>query len=108
VAFFTALISRKGNQTFQGTTVSEIQQALIDSVEGYLEFCAELGEEPEQPYSGHLAVELPKDLHRDIVWAATLDKKNLNGWISEQLAKAANSVLSGHAGITPLRGVLSL
>ena len=34
--------------TFQGESVQEIRQAFQDSVEDYLEFCAERGEEPEK------------------------------------------------------------
>ncbi len=35
--------------TFQGRSVEELQQTLADSIEDYLAFCAELGEEPERP-----------------------------------------------------------
>ena len=35
--------------TFQGETVEEARQAFQDSVEDYLEFCAELGRDPEKP-----------------------------------------------------------
>lgn len=37
--------------TFQGQTVDEIRRAMKDSVEDYLEFCKERGEEPEKPFS---------------------------------------------------------
>jgi predicted HicB family RNase H-like nuclease len=58
-----------------------------------LEFCAELGEEPEKPYSGELVLNLTPELHREIILAATLEKKILNTWISERLTQAAQSVL---------------
>ena len=32
--------------TFEGTSVEEVQQAFHESVEDYLEFCAERGESP--------------------------------------------------------------
>lgn len=35
--------------TFQGETVEEARQAFQDSVEDYLEFCNELGRDPEKP-----------------------------------------------------------
>ena len=38
--------------TFEGRSVEELRQALEDSVEDYLEFCAELGKEPERPSGG--------------------------------------------------------
>ena len=79
--------------TFQGTTVQELREAFKESVEDYLEFCAELGEEPEKPYSGELVLSLNPELHRDVILAATLEKKVLNTWISERLAQAVQIVL---------------
>jgi predicted HicB family RNase H-like nuclease len=35
--------------TFQGKTVDELRKAFEDSVEDYLAFCAERGEEPDKP-----------------------------------------------------------
>ena len=35
--------------TFQGTSVDELRQAFRDSIDGYLEWCAERGEEAEKP-----------------------------------------------------------
>ena len=48
--------------TFQGTSVSELQEALADSVEDYLEFCAARGEAPE--VRGDRNDELQTDLIR--------------------------------------------
>lgn len=35
--------------TFKGRDVAEAKQAFYDSIDGYLEFCQELGEEPNRP-----------------------------------------------------------
>ena len=37
--------------TFQGTSVDELRQAFRDSIEEYLEWCAERGEAVEKPMS---------------------------------------------------------
>lgn len=37
--------------TFQGTSVSELNAAFQSSVDDYLQFCGERGEEPEKPIS---------------------------------------------------------
>ncbi len=34
---------------FQGTSVDELRQAFRDSIDGYLEWCAQRGEEAEKP-----------------------------------------------------------
>ena len=38
--------------TFEGTSIEELREALADSVDDYLAFCAEQGQEPETPFSG--------------------------------------------------------
>jgi predicted HicB family RNase H-like nuclease len=38
--------------TFQGTSAAELKTAFQDSVDDYLAFCAERGEEPDKPFSG--------------------------------------------------------
>jgi len=71
--------------TFQGTTVDEIRQAFHDSVEDYLAFCAQLGQEPEKPFTGKFMLRLPPDLHRRAYTAAHQAGKSLNAWIADNL-----------------------
>ena len=77
--------------TFQGRTVKEIRKAFRESVEDYLEFCAERGESPEKPFSGRFVVRLPADLHREAYVRAKLEDKSLNSWVKEVLQKALHS-----------------
>ncbi len=79
--------------TFQGTSVAELKQALRDSVEVYLDFCASRGEEPDPPYSGSLVVTVPPEIQKQINWAAKQENKNLNTWILEQIQAAARNAL---------------
>jgi predicted HicB family RNase H-like nuclease len=39
--------------TFQGSSVEKLKRALADSVEEYVAFCKERGEEPESPVLGN-------------------------------------------------------
>ena len=71
--------------TFEGTSVEEIQQAFHESVDDYLEFCAQRGESPEKPFSGKFVVRLPAELHRKAYIQAKLKDKSLNSWITEVL-----------------------
>ncbi len=52
--------------TFQGATVAEARTAFIESVDDYLAFCAERGEEPERPYSGKVLLRISPELHRGL------------------------------------------
>ena len=76
--------------TFQGKTTDELKQAFKDSVEDYLEFCAERGEEPAKPFSGRFTINLPPELHREIVLTIEKSGKNMENWITETLEQAVN------------------
>jgi predicted HicB family RNase H-like nuclease len=71
--------------TFEGASVDEVQKAFRESVEDYLEFCAQRGETPEKPFSGKFVMRLPPDLHRKAYIQAKLADKSLNGWITDVL-----------------------
>ena len=74
--------------TFEGTSVDELQKAFHESVDDYLAFCAERGENPEKPFSGKFVVRLPAELHRKAYIQAKLSDKSLNGWVTEVLQTA--------------------
>jgi len=74
--------------TFQGTSVEELELAFRESVDDYLEFCAERGEEPDKPFTGRLMVRLPPELHRELYVEAKEEGKSLNQLIAERLQKA--------------------
>lgn len=74
--------------TFQGQTVNELRQTFEESVEDYLEFCAERGEAPEKPFSGKFSVRIDPELHHQISVQAQLHNKSLNRWISDTLEDA--------------------
>ena len=74
--------------TFEGRTVEELQQAFRDSIEDYLEFCAQRGEDPEKPFSGRFVVRLPAELHRKAYIKAKLADKSLNSWVTEVIETA--------------------
>jgi predicted HicB family RNase H-like nuclease len=71
--------------TFEGATVDEVQKAFRESVDDYLEFCAQRGESPEKPFSGKFVVRLPAELHRRAYIEAKLADKSLNSWVTEVL-----------------------
>jgi len=71
--------------TFEGATVDEIETAFRDSIDDYLEFCAERGEEPDKPFSGRFMLRLPPNLHRQLYAEARAAGKSLNQLITERL-----------------------
>ncbi len=77
--------------TFQGRSVRELRRAFRESVEDYLAFCAERGEEPEKPFSGRFVVRLSPDLHRQIYVASRKAGKSLNAWVAERLSAGVSA-----------------
>ena len=90
--FHGEVINLRDVITFEGESVDELRKAFADSVEDYLEFCAERNEEPEKPYSGKFLVRVEPELHKTLVIQARKNGKSLNTWVSDALQKAAEDI----------------
>ncbi len=76
--------------TFQGKSVEELKKTFEESIEDYLEFCAQRNEKPEKPFSGRFTVRLSPEQHRKIIFAAEKAGKQVDSWIADVLVKSAN------------------
>lgn len=76
--------------TFWGTTPEEIKKEFEVSVDGYLEWCRELGQEPERPFSGNIHLRLQPDLHAKLATEAKFRGVSLNNFINKTLRRAVN------------------
>jgi predicted HicB family RNase H-like nuclease len=85
--FHGEVLGIKDVVTFQGITVDEIEQAFKDSVNDYLAFCKERGEEPARPFSGKFNLRIPPALHAKLSVAAQLKGESLNNYISQILQR---------------------
>jgi predicted HicB family RNase H-like nuclease len=86
--------------TFQGKAVAELRKAFRDSVDDYLAFCAERGEDPDKPFSGQFVTRISPELHRRATLAAFRAGKSLNAWVAEQLESAVQTsgiAAAGHS-----------
>lgn len=83
--FSGEVINTRDVITFQGSSVKELKKAFRDSVDDYLEFCAQRKESPEKPFSGTLSLRLPPETHRRIALEARRRSKSLNSYILERL-----------------------
>lgn len=85
--FHGNVIGLKDVITFQGTSVKELEQAFKDSVNDYLAWCKERGEEPEKAYSGNLRIRIAPDLHAKLAHLAVERGVSLNSFIIDRLQK---------------------
>ena len=88
--FFGEVIGLNDGITFKGRTPEELEQALKDSVEVYLEWCGERGVEPEKTFSGKLRHTMKPRLHKKLSLIAAEKEISLNRLINEALAKACD------------------
>lgn len=75
--------------TFEGETFAEVEQAFRESVEDYLAFCAERGEQPDRPYSGKIPLRVDPEIHRRAAVRAQAEGLSLNQWIARRIETAA-------------------
>jgi predicted HicB family RNase H-like nuclease len=87
--FHGEIVNTRDVVTFQGRSVDDLRQALADSVEDYLAFCRERGEEPEKPFSGQFVVRIDPLLHRAAASTARREGLSLNKWVARVLERAA-------------------
>jgi predicted HicB family RNase H-like nuclease len=80
--------------TFQGRSVDELKTAFQESIDDYLAFCKQRGEQPNKPFSGQFITRIPPELHRQVNLAASTSGKSLNAWVVEQLQAAVARIKS--------------
>jgi len=89
--FHGEVINTRDVITFQGDTVKAIKKAFKDSVDDYLAFCKERGEEPEKPFTGKLSLRLDPELHRKAYTAARVQGVSLNAWVAKAIRHEARA-----------------
>ncbi len=75
---------------FHADNVADLKLAFHEAVDDYLATCAELGKQPQKPYSGRVMFRIDPQVHANAARAAELSGKSLNEWAGEVLAKAAS------------------
>jgi predicted HicB family RNase H-like nuclease len=89
--FHGKVVNTRDVITFEGVSVAEIRKAFRDSVDVYIDFCKERGEEPDKPFSGQFVARITPELHRSASLAAARAGKSLNTWVAEKLQSAVES-----------------
>ena len=90
--------------TFEGKSTDEIRLAFTESVDDYLAFCDERGEQPDKPCSGKFVVRLDSDLHQRVSTLAGISGKSLNAFVTECLEKEVATATRPHGQPKPRTG----
>ena len=71
--------------TFQSENAGELEKEFQLSVDDYLDFCKEIGRDPEKSFSGKLVLRMSKKLHRKLFTDAAMEDVSLNEYINRKL-----------------------
>jgi predicted HicB family RNase H-like nuclease len=85
-AFHGRVLGLQDVVTFQGRSLDELRREMAESIEDYLEFCAEVGKDPERPYRGEFLVRTTPELHRAAAQQAEASGMSLNAWVEATIA----------------------
>ena len=91
--FHGEVIGIKDVVTFQGKSAKELKKVFRESVDDYLSFCKERGEDPDKPFTGKFVVRISPELHRKIYLSARLANESINAWLNENLDRVVNEEL---------------
>ncbi|MEO1210307.1 MAG: type II toxin-antitoxin system HicB family antitoxin [Cyanobacteria bacterium J06638_20] len=80
--------------TFEADNVKEVEEEFCKSVDAYLKFCEEMGQNPDKPFSGKLPFRTTPEIHRAIYFAATRAGKSINAWMESTLKEAVDRALN--------------
>ena len=70
---------------FHGTSVKELEAMFHQSVDNYLQMCAETGKTPDREFKGSFNVRISPELHRKIALCAVREGISLNQYVVEAL-----------------------
>lgn len=71
--------------TFHGSSVDVLMRAFHDSVDDYLDMCKSRGEQPEEPVSSDLLVQITPEVHRRLMLEAKHEGKTVAAYINDAL-----------------------
>jgi len=80
--------------SFDGESIPELEAMFHESIDDYLEECAELGIEPDKEYKGTFNVRISPELHRQAVIASEARNISLNQFVQQSI----ENELSGKHG----------
>ena len=73
---------------FHGTSVSELEEMFHQSVDNYLQMCAEIGKTPEKEFKGSFNIRISPELHKEISLHAAQEGITLNQYVLRALEES--------------------
>ena len=71
--------------SFESDNISDIKSEFESAVDDYIEYCREIGKEPEKAYKGSFNVRIPTELHKKLAISAISDNITLNQAVQQAI-----------------------
>lgn len=84
--------------TFEGRSIEELRRELEASVDDYLAWCEERGEDPDRPFSGKFLLRIDPETHRRAALAAGRAGLSLTAWVGGAIERALREDAEGAEG----------
>ena len=72
---------------FECADLSKVEEAFHEAVDEYLEFCKEVGREPDKEYKGTFNIRITPELHKKLVVVAMKNGDTLNATVEKAITK---------------------
>lgn len=89
--FYGTILGISDLVDFQSDSAKTLEDEFHKAVDDYLEFCAEIGKEPQKEYSGLFNVRISPELHREVSVFAQAEGVTLN----KAVEKAIRAMVQG-------------
>lgn len=72
---------------FESTDISTVEEEFHAAVDDYLEFCKEVGKEPDKEYRGTFNIRISPDLHKRLAIVAMQNGDTLNATVEKAIVE---------------------
>lgn len=79
--------------SYEGETVEQLREDFHQSVDAYIELCAQQGIEPLKSYSGQLNIRLTPEIHAKVATVAKRSGITINAFIRRAVERSLAAVL---------------
>lgn len=86
--FFGKVYGVTDSLNFHGTSVDELEKMFHQSIDNYLEMCAQCGKIPDKEFKGSFNVHISPELHKQISLQAAQQGISLNQYVLKALEKS--------------------
>lgn len=83
--FYGRVLGIRDFVDFQSENAGDLESEFHKAVDDYLEFCKEIGKEPQKEYNGQFNVRIPPELHREVSLFAQMEGVTLNKAVEQAI-----------------------